>query len=73
MFRLLVLLTLSTTLSCSREEPLQYGDDTSLEPPPGSLLAEPTQPFPERFSSVGLYPFAPDFSRVTPEGRNVSL
>ncbi len=34
----------------------------SLEAPEGSLLREPLQALPERFSEVGLYPVAPDFS-----------
>jgi hypothetical protein len=32
--------------------------------PEGSLLRDPSQDFPERFSEVGLYPAAPDFDAV---------
>jgi hypothetical protein len=64
--RALPLAALLCAIGCSDADVLSPTGEPGLLPAPGSLLAEPLAPFPETFSEVGLYPFAPDLERVPP-------
>jgi hypothetical protein len=51
------------SVGCSEPE-TETKTDPIPEPPDGSLLADPSVPFPKRLSETGLYPLAPDLASV---------
>jgi len=63
-YRLSVCVALLLVLGCSDPPETEPTEPAIPEPPAGSLLADPLVPFPELLSETGLFPFAPDLSRV---------